>query len=160
MIIRVDDTSKFFVLAKAPELDASRIKKGMEVEIRVNAMREGLMKGIVRSIDLAAEEADGWKQQQSTFDVRVEILNPPPELRSGQSAILDIVLNRYENVLYLEHEFINQEGDRRFVITRSGRRKSIGIGRQSDLAVEITEGLREGEEVEQIDFLKLLEGGM
>jgi multidrug efflux pump subunit AcrA (membrane-fusion protein) len=158
-MVRLDNNDKFFVIAKSAELDAARIRKGMEVEIRVNAIGKSILKGIVRNLDLAAEEADGWKAQQSTFDVRVEVLNPPDELRSGQSAILDIVTDRYKDVLYLEHEFINKEGDRNFVITRKGKRKDIQVGRQSDVAVEILSGLHEGEEVEQVDFLKLLESG-
>lgn len=156
-IARIDDQDKFFVIAKAAELDAARIRNGMEVEIRVNAFKHGPLKGIVRDIDLAATEAEGWKEQQSTFGVKVEVLDPPKELRSGQSAIVDIVTAKFENVLYLEHEFINREGEKNFVITKRGKRKDIGIGRQSDLAVEITGGLNEGEEVEQIDFLQLLE---
>jgi len=157
-IARVDDVGKFFVLAKSAELDASRIKRDMEVEIRINAFKHNPLKGIVREIDLAAEEAEGWRQQQATFGVKVEILNPPPQLRSGQSAIVDIVTDKYADVLYLEHEFINQEAGKYFVITRRGQRRNIEVGRQSDLAVEILNGLQEGEEVEQVDFLKLLEG--
>lgn len=159
VIVRIDDLSRYFVVAKSPELDAARIRKDMEVEVRVNAIRKTILKGIVRDIDLAAEEADGWRAQQSTFDVRVEVLNPPSDIRSGQTAILDIVTDRYEDVLYLGHEFINQDGDKHFVVTRNGDTKYIEVGRQSDMAVEITKGLKEGDWVEQIDFLKLLEGG-
>lgn len=158
-MVRVDDLSHFFVISKAPELEASRIKKGMEVEVRISALNSGNLKGIVRNVDLAATEADGWKQQQATFDVSVEVLNPPEDIRPGQSAIIDIVVNKFENVLYLTHEFINKDGDKYFVITKKGERKEIEIGRQSEMAVEITKGLSEGEEVEQIDFLKLLETG-
>lgn len=158
-IVRVDDQTKFFVVAKAAELDASRIKVGMEVEIRVNAFKHGPLKGIVRAIDLAAQEADGWREQQATFGVKVEVLNPPPELRSGQSAVVDIVAAKFENVLYIEHEFVNAEGDKNFVIDRRGKRKDIVVGRQSDSAMEVVSGLKEGDEAEQIDFLQLLESG-
>lgn len=161
-IVRVDDQEKFYVVAKAAELDASRVKIGMEVEIRINAFKHGLLKGVVREIDLAAQEADGWKEQQATFGIRVEIIDPPPDLRSGQSAIVDVVTGKYENVLYLEHEFINRDNkageSQDFVITAKGKRKNIKTGRQTDVAVEVVDGLSEGDEVEQIDFLKLLEG--
>lgn len=159
IIARVDDLSKFFVIAKAPELEAARIREGMEVEVRISAIHGGNLKGVVRTVDLAATQGDGWKQQQATFSVRVEILEPPPEIRPGQSAVIDIVTNKFENALYLQHEFVNQDGDKYFVVTRSGKRKPIKVGRQSDTAVEIVEGIKEGEEVEQIDFLKLLEQG-
>ena len=160
VIVRVNDLSKYFVVARAPELDASRIKKGMEVEVRVSAIDSGVMKGIVRDIDLAAQDADGWKSQQSTFSVRVEIINPPEGLHSGQSAILDIVTYKLSNVLFLEHEFINQEGEKHYVINKKGRKVPVEVGRQSDLAMEIKGGVLEGDEVQQIDFLKALGSGL
>lgn len=160
VIVRVNDLSKYFVVARAPELDASRIKKGMEVEVRVSAIDSGVLKGIVRDIDLAAQDADGWKSQQSTFSVRVEIVNPPEGLHSGQSAILDIVTYKLADVLFLEHEFINQEGEKHYVITKKGKRLPVEIGRQSDLAMEIKGGVLEGDEVQQIDFLKALGTGL
>jgi multidrug efflux pump subunit AcrA (membrane-fusion protein) len=159
VIVRVDDLETYYVLSKAPETDAARIKKNMEVEIKINAIQKETLKGIVRNIELAAEEADGWKAQQSTFKVQVEVLKPPLDLRSGQSAVIDIVTKKWDNVLYLEHEFINKDGDQAFVIDGKGRRRDITIGNQSDLAAEIVDGLKEGDKVEQVDFLKLLESG-
>lgn len=160
VIVRVDDLSKYFVIARAPELDATRIKKGMEVEVRVSAIDSGVMKGIVRDIDLSAQDADGWKSQQSTFNVRVEIVRPPEGLHSGQSAILDIVTNKLANVLYVEHEFVNQEGDKHYLILKNGKRIPVEVGRQSDLSMEIKSGVLEGQEVQQIDFLKALGNGL
>ncbi|MBX3022210.1 MAG: efflux RND transporter periplasmic adaptor subunit [Bdellovibrionales bacterium] len=159
IMVRVDDLSKFFVIGKAPELEASRIRKNMEVEVRISAIGDEAIKGVVRTVDLAAAEADGWKQQQATFDVRVEILDPPVDIRPGQTAVIDITVNKFPDVLYLPHEFINTDAGKYFVITRAGKRKDVEVGRQSELAVEIVKGLSEGEEVEQIDFLKLLEQG-
>lgn len=159
IIARIDDLDHYNVIAKAPETDAARIKKSMQVEVKVNAIQKSTLKGIVRTIELAAEDADGWKSQQSTFKVTVEIQNPPPDLRSGQTAVIDIVTERFEDVLYLEHEFINRDDDQYFVIDRKGRRQNIELGAQSDMAAEIKSGLQEGDQVEQVDFLKLLESG-
>ena len=159
IIARIDDLSTYYVMAKAPETDAARIKKNMQVEIKVNAVQKTSLQGIVRNIELAAEEADGWKAQQSTFKVLVEIIKPPADLRSGQSAIIDVVTEKFADVLYLEHEFINKDGDQYFVIDSKGRRRDIAIGSQSDMAAEIKSGLGVGDKVEQVDFLKLLESG-
>lgn len=159
IIAKIDDLDHYNVVAKAPETDAARIKKNMQVEIKVNAIQKSTLKGIVRTIELAAEDADGWRSQQSTFKVTVEVQSPPSDLRSGQTAIIDIVTEKFENVIYLEHEFINKDGDQFFVIDRKGRRRNVELGDQSDMAAEIKSGLQEGEQVEQVDFLKLLESG-
>lgn len=159
VIARIDDLDKYYVVAKSPETDAARIKKNMQVEIKVNAIQKSILKGVVRTIELAAEDADGWKSQQSTFKVTVEVQNPPADLRPGQTAIIDVVTEKFSNVLYLEHEFINKDGDQYFVIDKKGRRRDVELGDQSDMAAEIKSGLTEGEQVEQVDFLKLLESG-
>lgn len=160
VIARVDDLSSYYVIARAPELDASRIRKGMKAEIRVSALEgSGVIKGVVRDIDLSAQDADGWKNQQSTFNVRVEVINPPEGLHSGQSAILDIVTQKISNVLFVEHEFINQDGEDHYVISKKGKKIPVVTGRQSDTAMEIKSGLFEGEELQQIDFLKILSAG-
>ncbi len=80
-------------------------------------------------------------------------------MRSGQTAIIDIVTEKFKDVLYLEHEFLNKDGDQYFVIDRKGRRRDVELGDQSDMAAEIKSGLSEGDQVEQVDFLKLLESG-
>ena len=74
-----------------------------------------------------------------------------------QSAILDIVTSRLTNVLYLEHEFINLENDKSFVINRAGKRMDIVVGRQNDTAMEIKSGLKEGDEAEQVDPFRILQ---
>ncbi len=91
--------------------------------------------------------------------MRVELIDPPKEVRSGQSAIVDIVTDKYSDVLYLEHEYIFKDAGKSYVTTHRGDRREIKTGRQSDLAVEILSGLKEGDRIEQVDFLKLLEGG-
>lgn len=157
-IVRVDDESRYYVIAKAPELDASRIRRNMDVEIRINALNQlEPLAGRVIDLDLAAEEADGWRSQQSTFKVRAEIKSPPQDLRAGQSAIIDVVTKRVPDVLILPHEFINREGTQHFVIDRIGRRRNIEIGEQSDMGVEVKSGINENDEVAQVDFAKLLE---
>lgn len=159
VIARIDDLSKLFVWASAPEVDTAKIQVGMETVVRVSAVGEAVYKGVVREIALAAKTMDGWRSRQSTFDIRVEILDPDEQLRPGQSAVVDVVTNRFQNVLYLPIEYVYQEGDRYFVMDRRGRRKDVEVGSQTEMAYEIKSGLKEGDEVQLVDFLKVLEGG-
>jgi multidrug resistance efflux pump len=54
-VLRIDDFSKFFVLAEAPEIEAIRLKVGQEAIIRAAAVVNRSYKGIVREISLAAK---------------------------------------------------------------------------------------------------------
>lgn len=159
VIARIDDLSKLFVTAEAPEVDSAKMKVGMETVIRVSAVSNSTFKGIVREIALAARMGEGWRSRQSTFDLRVEILDSDDTLRPGMSAVVDVVTNRYPNVLFLPIEYVYQDGDQFFVVDRSGKRRTIEVGHQTEMAYEIVSGLKEGDEVQLVDFLKLIESG-
>ena len=159
VIARIDDLSKLFVTAEAPEVDSAKMKVGMETVIRVSAVSNNAYRGVVREIALAARMGEGWRSRQSTFDLRVEILDSDENLRPGMSAVVDVVTNRYPNVLYLPIEYVYQDGDKYFVVDRSGKRRTIEVGHQTEMAYEILSGVKEGDEVQLVDFLKLIESG-
>jgi hypothetical protein len=60
-------------------------------------------------------------------------------------------------VLTLGHEFIQKENENYFVILKNGDRQNIKVGIQNESVFEILEGLNEEQEVQQVDFLKLIE---
>lgn len=159
VIARIDDISKLYVAAEAPEVDSAKMKVGMETVIRVSAVSNNTYRGIVREIALAARMGEGWRSRQATFDLRVEILDIDDNLRPGMSAVVDVVTNRYPNVLYLPIEYVYQDGEKYFVMDRRGKRRYIEVGHQTEMAYEIVKGLKEGEEVQLVDFLKIIESG-
>lgn len=78
-----------------------------------------------------------------------------PELKPGMSTIVDVVTKKREKVLTLGHEFIHQQGDEYFVMKDEQTKQSIKVGIQNEMKAEVIEGLKEGERIKQIDFLKL-----
>jgi multidrug efflux pump subunit AcrA (membrane-fusion protein) len=159
LIVRIDDLTKLFVQAQAPEVDINKMKIGMETDIRVSAVGETNYHGIVRDMALAAKSQDSWRSRQSTFDLRIEITDPDEQLRPGMSAVVDVVTAKYPNVLYLPLEYVYQEGPQYYVFDRRGRRINVEIGHQTDMAYEITKGLKEGDEVRLVDVLGTLDDG-
>jgi multidrug efflux pump subunit AcrA (membrane-fusion protein) len=157
-VLRIDDLSKMFINANAPEIDVVKIQSGFEADIKVSAILSHNYKGVVREISQAATAKEQWGvRSQVEYLIKIEITDADAQLKPGMSAVVDIITNKKENVLTLEHEFIQKDNDKYFVILKNGKRRDIKVGLQNESVFEIAEGLREGEEVQQLDFLKLIE---
>ena len=158
-VLRIDDFSKFYVLAEAPEIEAIRLKVGQEAIIRAAAVINQSYKGIVREISLAAKTEEKWsRSQQVIFHIKIEVLDSDENLRSGMSVLVDVVTEKRPGVLTLANDYINREKDEYFVITPDGTRKPIKLGLRNESVSEILDGLSEGEKVQAVDFLKMAEG--
>lgn len=154
-LVRIDDLTQTFVDANAPEIEVGKLKQGQEVLVKASAILSKTYHGKIKSISLAAREQKEWDKSRVEFPVNIEVTDNDGELLSGMSVVVDIITKKLTNVLTLQHEFIQQDGDQYFVITADGDRKNIEVGLRNDEAFEIKSGVDEGEEVQQTDYLSL-----
>lgn len=154
-VVRIDDLAKLFIAANIPEMDRGKVHAGQEAIIRASAVLTRTYKGVIRELSLAAREVS-FGTSQVEFPMRLEILNSDHQLNPGMSVIMDIVTSKKENILTLRHEFIRKENDAYFVIMKSGKKQPIAVGVSNEEVSEIREGIKEGDQVQQIDFLNLI----
>jgi multidrug efflux pump subunit AcrA (membrane-fusion protein) len=158
-ILRLDDLSKLFIHANAPEIDIVKVKKGQKIDIRASAILTRHYEGIVREISLAATSREQWgSRSQIEYLVKMEITNPDALLKPGMSCLIDIVTNEKPNAIALPHEFIHLDGENPFVVLKDGKKVQVKLGLQNEMNSEITEGISEGAQVRQVDFLESTEG--
>lgn len=158
-LVRIDDLSQVFVEADVPEIELVKLRLGQEVLIKASALLNRSYSGIIRQIALAAKEKKDWGKTTVEFPVRIEVTNRDESIRPGMSVMIDIIAARKPGVLTLRHEFIYKEGERHFVRLADGNRREIRIGLQNEEAVEVLDGLKEGDRVRQADFLAAGNGG-
>lgn len=156
-IMRIDDFTKMYVNANAPEIDIVKIETDFEAVIKVSAILSRNYRGFVKEISQAATEKEQWGRSQVEYVVKIEIKDADIQLKPGMTAVVDIITSKKDAVLTLGHEFIQKENDNYFVILKDGSKRNIKVGLQNETVFEITEGLAEGKEVQQVDFLKLIE---
>ena len=159
-ILRIDDSSKLYVVANAPEIDRVKVNTGQEAVIKASAIIDRKYKGIIREMSLAARDKDQWSRSQVVeFSIRIEILDPDEVIKPGMSVVIDVITAKKEKVLTLRHEFIHRgrekESEKYYVVLSSGKRKDIQVGIQNEEAFEIISGLQEGEKIKQVDFSDL-----
>lgn len=153
-IVRIDDVSQLFVNASVPEIDIVKVKVGQEAIVKASPILDRSYKGEVRDISLAATLQESYNNRaQAEYLVKLQILDIDDQLKPGMSTVLDIIPLKKENVLLLPHEFIDKKGESYFVTLKNGSTKSVKIGLQNESQVEITEGLKEGDEIKQVDFI-------
>ncbi|MEI6790340.1 MAG: efflux RND transporter periplasmic adaptor subunit [Myxococcaceae bacterium] len=158
-MVRIDDLSKLFVEATAPEIDVDKLKEGQEVLFKSSALLGHSYKGKIKSIFLAAKEQSDSDRSKVEFAVRIEVLNADGHLKPGMSVIVDIITKQLIHVLMLRHEFIQKEGNQYFVTLQNGSKRKIEVGVQNEEVFEILKGLKEGEKVQQTDFLSIIKAG-
>jgi len=132
------------------EIDVGRLTEGMPVIIKIGALPDAQVKGTLSKIWLKAR-----KQEQATvFPIEITLLEVKgTTLRAGYSANAEVIIARRDSVLLIPERLITQRNDSSFVTVRNadgtGTERFIKTGLSDAINVEILEGLKEGELVQE-----------
>jgi HlyD family secretion protein len=114
----VIDTSRIEVSAKVPEQDRANITAGEAVDVSVDALPNGRLRGSVRTVAGVASRqmwaADSMRKFDVTFDVAGD-----PRVRPGVTAQIAISGPSLENVVYIPRQAVFDASGRPTVYIRS-----------------------------------------
>lgn len=145
-LLRLADTSKWYVDAEIDEADLGRVATGMRAEIALDAFQNQRIAGTLIEI---APSVNRDARGSRSLVVRVE-LSPDPRLRVGMSADVDIVASTRNDVVWIPPTAVMGRGAERSVyVVENGRaqKRWISPGISTWERVEISSGLRPGEQV-------------
>lgn len=156
-LVRIDDLSQLYVKADISESDIGKITPGLEAVVKVLGVGDKTYSGVIREIFRAAKEKKDWDRsgERGEFPVRVEIIDKDERIRTGMSAIVDVIAEKRLQTLTLPHEYIFKEKDTYRVTLINGEKREIMIGLKNEELFEVLEGVKEGEIVRLIDFLSV-----
>jgi HlyD family secretion protein len=157
-LVKIADLSKMQVMVNINEVDVTRLRLGMPVEIRVDGVKGEVFRGQVAAVapsSLGSNTTTGQSSGQGAvvrFEVKVEVTTPDRRLRPGMTAAVDIVQARKQGVLILATEAL-QPGDQVTVVTKEGEKqvktkRPVTVGLRNDAVIEVVSGLKEGDVVE------------
>lgn len=155
-IVRIDDLSRIYVEASAPELEVGKLKVGLDAIFKASAILDKTYHGKVQNIALAAKEQRDWDKSRVEFAVLMEVSDKDAQIKPGMSVVADIIIKQLNNVLTIRHEYIQKDGEKYYVTTEKGVRKQIEVGLQNEEVFEVKKGVVEGEKLKQTDFLSLV----
>ena len=155
VILTVSDLSEIITEVQVDEADFPRLKMGQPVVVTVDALGSRKYDGKVIEISASARaSASGTQTNIRQFLVKVAVTNPDEDLRPGVTARVKLMADKRENVLRVPIGAIRTEeksGEQLFYVfvSEAGKavKKDVKAGLSDDLFTEVTDGLKEGDQV-------------
>ncbi len=153
-IVNIEDIAAVFVDFRLPERFQSKVKKGQQAQVDMDALPGRKFTAVIQAIDPLLD-ANG-----RSVGVRACIDNRQNQLRPGMFARVNTVFSEREKAVVVPEEAIVPQGGKQFVIklldgadkgtekeTKITQRVEVKVGIRRPGKVEILEGLAEGDEV-------------
>lgn len=144
--IELADTGKLQIVGDFTEADVTRLKVGRPATFTFDALPGVTARGKVTLIDPVARTGDNVVR----YAVTIAMTEVPDAVRLGQTATVQVVVDEAEDVLAVPASAVTTAGGQSTVtVVENGAqvRRRVEVGVRGDTLVEITSGLREGEEV-------------
>ena len=149
VLITMADMGHLIFRGDVDEIDVGRLKEGMPAQIKIGALPQAALTGVVTKISLKAKKQDN----QTTFPVELRLTGgSASKLRAGYSANAEISVEKRDNVLLIPERTVTFEGDSAWVNVPGPEQNKpvkrwIRTGLSDAMNIQVTSGLREGERV-------------
>jgi HlyD family secretion protein len=150
VLMRMSEMKRLLFRGTVDEIDVGRLKEGMPVEIKIGALPQAKIRGLLSRISLKA------KQQESAtvFPVEISLTQTSGTvLRAGYSANADIIISRRDSILTIPERVVTMTGDSGTVTVRLPNNRTevrtIRTGLSDAINIEVKSGLKEGEQVNE-----------
>lgn len=146
--VTVQNTENLKVLVSVGKYDANKIQLGQEAIVKSGGKE---YKGKVSFIDPAAKKSVSATGTETALGVEADILDNPQGLTIDFDADVDILLGQVNNVIKAPAESVrtNKEGKSYIYIVDNDKaiEKEVKLGLQSDMDIQIVEGVKLGDKV-------------
>lgn len=145
-ILTLSDLSHVFVTATVDESDIGGVKVGQKARIGVDSFPGRTFQGKVVRVAVKGVNASNVV----TFEVKVEVLDDKKDLlKPEMTGNVTIVQDERKGVLTLPPDAVTRQGERGAFVTIAGtnEKRPVKLGLAGTDAIEILEGLKEGESV-------------
>ncbi|MDY7107682.1 MAG: HlyD family efflux transporter periplasmic adaptor subunit [Planctomycetota bacterium] len=150
-VIVLPDTSKMIAEVKVNEALSGKIRSGQRAIVISDALPDTAVEGEVLDVGVLAESG-GWRDPtRRDYTVRV-LLSDGADLglKPSMRCKTDIFVGRVDDAVFVPIQAIFRDGPVAFVYVPEGSgyaQKRVELGRSSELFIEITDGLAEGDVV-------------
>jgi HlyD family secretion protein len=118
MIASIPDVSNMKARSFINETEFSKVREGMRVVIRLDALPDVSFEGTVRNISSICLEKD----ERKVFTTEISILENDPRLKPGMSVSCEYICYEFDDQLYVPNECILSEGGETFIFINKGRK--------------------------------------
>ncbi|WP_254507295.1 HlyD family efflux transporter periplasmic adaptor subunit [Anatilimnocola floriformis] len=143
-IIRLPDPHNMQVKALINEARVTKVRPGLPVTIRVDALKDELMQGEVIKVNQYAEPSSWSSGSVKKYAAYIKILSPPPALRTGMNAEARIHIERRPDALQVPVQALVDHKGHFFVLVQNGEKletREVTVGSTNDKVAVIEKGL-------------------
>ena len=147
LIVRVVNPAKMQVEGRVNQAEAMDVRVGQPVTVTLDAFPNERLKAHVEKIGALA--SGGWREQDfiRNIPVIVKLDQMNPHVIPDLTAAADISVVRLDRALQVPRSAIHHDASRPYVLLRDASRRNVTVGLETNTESQITDGLREGEEV-------------
>jgi macrolide-specific efflux system membrane fusion protein len=144
--IELADTGKLQIKGEFTEADTTKLKLGQQATVTFAALSGTTASGKVTAIDMSPTTNNNVVQ----YGVTVALSGRPAGVRIGQTATVQVIVAKADNVLYVPSAAVRTAGGQSTVtVMRNGKQvtQPVQVGIKGDQGTEITSGVTAGERV-------------
>lgn len=149
-LISLPDISRMLVDTQVREIDIHKVEMEQDVLVKVDAYPDKTYSGKVHLIGSLAKADRNLPTGTKYFQIQVLLQESDPRLRPGMTARVEILVDRFEDVLYVPLEGVFEKDDQKlcYVVKDKGvEERIVQAGKFNDDFIVIEEGLSEGEQI-------------
>ncbi len=150
VLIRIPNPTKMEVKALINEQSITAVRTKMPVSIKVDALHNSNLKGIVTSVSQYAQAGDFMSGSIKKFPVLVKIFDPPEELKPGMNGSVAIQTLCLESAVQVPVQCIYAAQDSRYCLVKRGdnyETVEVQTSGGNSKSVCIESGINEGDMV-------------
>lgn len=156
VLMKMADMKDLIFRGSVDEIDVGRLKEGMPVEIKIGALPNARIQGVLTKISLKAKK----QENAITFPVEIRLTDAGgTTLRAGYSANAEIIIEKREDVVRIPERLVTFEKDSAWVMVQradgTDEKRLIKTGLSDAIQVEVLSGLEAGEQVREKPTKKL-----
>jgi HlyD family secretion protein len=128
----------------------NQISEGLPATIRIDAVNDRSYAGSVKSIGVLPDQGSWHNSDTKMYETYVTIDENVEQLKPGMTAIVEIHVDRIDDILTVPVQAVQQVDESTFLyVERSGRvqRQEVETGRTNDKLVEINSGVNDNDRV-------------
>ena len=148
-LIYLPTAGSMMAQAQVHESSLDKIRPGLAVQIRIDAISDQSFTGRVTRIAPLPDAQSMWLNPDlKVYDTTIKLDGQDARLRTGMSCEATIVVEQYEDVLYVPVQAVTRRGEQAIVFVVNGDRpqpRAVQIGLDNNSMVHIKSGLEVGE---------------
>lgn len=145
VVAELPDLSKMQSKTYVNEVDISKVKKGQQVEIGIDAFPDNSYSGVVESVANIGQQLNN--SNAKVFEVMIDMQDKDSILRPAMTTKNKIITDIFDDVVYIPIEAVHYSDFLTYVVTTDKLRKEVALGKSNENQVIVEKGLTPEEQL-------------